>query len=271
MNNKSIIKRIIRKSRKILSRYQRNEDPAKERKKKACILGRKLRLKKNNYIYRNNALKPLFYLPFYRNDYIQQTILTEGTYYEIESLDFVFKEWENGRARKNVKGGCVLDIGANIGNHMLYFFFECEIKHAYCFEPIESTYNILKRNVEINNLENKVTLINSAVGASESLASVSFYDKTNIGATKISLENDGPIPVVSIDSLHVQDSIKLIKIDVEGFEKEVIEGCKETIAENKPYILIEIQPENFDCINMKLNDLGYQYIWLNGINYFFFV
>lgn len=270
MNNRNIIQRIIRKIRKTLRLNKTTQSPEQIRKKQAISIGKQLHLKQNGYIFTSTTQKPSFYLPLYKTDYIQQRILTEGTYYENDNLAFICKEWNNGAVSRNIAGGCILDIGANIGNHTLFFFFECGIKKAYCFEPIDSTFNILKHNIDINALTRNVTLVNSAVGEAKGTATMSFYDKTNIGSTQIALDKTGDIPVVSIDSMHIEDDVKLVKIDVEGFEKGVIDGCRETLSRCKPYIMIEIQPENFAYISDELSKLGYKHIQLTGINYLFF-
>ena len=269
INKKNLIKRIIRKGKKILHQNDNLQDPELARRRAARTQGRKLHLKRNGFIFKCSTLKPAFYLPLFEKDYIQQKILTEGTYYEYANLNYICKEWNNGVISQNIKEGCILDIGANIGNHTLYFFFECGIKKAICFEPIESTYNILKRNLEINDIIQNVSLVKSAVGASNGTASISHYDISNIGSTQISLNNSGDITVMSIDSMHIENNINLVKIDVEGFEKDVIDGSKETLAKCKPYIMIEIQPENFDYISNELSKMGYKYTQLTGINYLF--
>ncbi|MBO7478386.1 MAG: FkbM family methyltransferase [Salinivirgaceae bacterium] len=256
--------------RVLLSTIIRDKTPETIRREQAIKLGRKMRLRKNGFIFRCDNLKPSFFIPLYKEDYIQQRILTEKKYYEYENLNYICKEWENGKVLNSINNGCILDIGTNIGNHTLYFFFECGIKKAICFEPIKSTFDILHKNVEINGLNEKVELHNVAVGEDSGRSSVSHYDKTNIGSTQISLKEDGEIPVISIDSLNISDEIKLIKIDVEGFELNVIKGCIGTIKRYKPYIMIEIQNENLDFIVSELSKFGYDYIKLGGYNYFFF-
>ena len=271
MNRKHIITRSIRKMRKIMHIIPRGQDSDKERKHAAYKIGKQLKLKKNNYVFHCNELKPSFYLPFYRTDYIQQRILTEKQYYEKANLNYICHEWEGGRIGKDIANNCVLDIGANIGNHTLYFFFECGIKKSYCFEPVTSTFNILSKNIDINRLSDKTILVNAAVGAEKGAAYIIHYDKKNIGSTQISIERNGTIPVVSIDSLNIGEKIKLIKIDVEGFEVPVLKGCIQTIAKNKPYIMIEIQEANFDIIKSILLQYGYNYIHLDIHNYLFFI
>lgn len=272
MTNLSLFKRGIRKLQRMFhSSFRKHYSPNKLRKRKARTIGKRLQLKQNGYIFTCKTLKPSFYLPLYRQDYIQQEILTEGNYYEFENLDFICKHWDDGKVRAKIENGTLVDIGANIGNHTLYFFFECGIKKAYCFEPITSTFNILQKNITINSLEKKTKLINCAVGATESMASVSHYEKENIGATQISVDDNGRIPLIKLDSLQIEDVVDIIKIDVEGFEKQVIQGCLETINKNKPFILIEIQPENLDSICNTLHTIGYHHIQLIGINYLFYV
>ena len=268
---RNIIARAINKMKSIVLRIiPQNKDAAAIRKKSARKLGRQLRLKKKKYIFSCDTLSPLFYLPLYRTDYIQQRILTEKRYYEQDNLDYVSKKWNDGVVAKQIKNGCILDIGTNIGNHTLYFFFECEIKKAFCFEPINSTFEILKKNIEINNLKEKTVLNNVAVGAESGLSTIAFYDEKNIGSTQIALEENGKIPVVSIDTMQIDDPIKLIKVDVEGFEVNVLKGCIKTIEKYRPYILIEIQSENFETIQSLLSTYGYKYEKLNLANYFFF-
>lgn len=269
MNNRNIIRRIIRKIKKTLHLSETTQSPEQIRKKQAISIGKQLHLKQNGYIFTSSTIKPSFYLPLYKQDYIQQRILTEGTYYENDNLTNICKDWNNGIISQNIAGGSIIDIGANIGNHTLFFFFECGIKKAYCFEPIKSTFNILKHNIEINSLTQNVILINSAVGASKGNATMTFFDKSNIGSTQITLDKTGDIPVVSIDSMQIEDDVKLVKIDVEGFEKGVIDGCKETLSKHKPYIMIEIQPKNFSYISNELSKMGYRNIQLTGINYLF--
>lgn len=271
MNMKSIIKRCIRKIRKILKPKPHIISPEEIRREQAIVMGKQLKLSEHDFIFHCTNLKPRFYIPLYQTDYIQQRILTEETYYEHDSLNFICKEWKDGIVQHSIQNGCILDIGANIGNHTLYFFFECGIAHAYCFEPVPTTYDILQRNISLNNLTNKTTLINAAVGAQEGVATISHYDETNIGSTQIAITQSGSIPVRSIDSMDIQEHINLIKVDVEGFEVGVVEGCIKTIERNKPYIMIEIQEENFNRIIELLSPFSYKYHQLNVVNYLFYI
>jgi len=263
---KSVLKRIIRK----INRTFLPQDEASIRRRTAMKEGRFLCFRKPPYVYRTNGIKAKFYLPYYRTDYIQQKILSERNYYEAANLNYICKQWHNGHVGERLKGGQILDIGANIGNHTLFFFCECEIGYAHCFEPIESTRKLLKRNLEINDLLDKVEIHPVAVGEKPANAEVDFYDSNNIGSTSLKVSQTGEIPIVCIDNIKFDKRIDLIKIDVEGFELQVLKGCIRTISTHLPYLMIEIRDEYLDEIKKLLMPLNYKVERLSGINYFFY-
>lgn len=239
-------------------------------KKQARKEAKKIHLSKNSFIFSTTGLKAKFYLPNYKNDLIQQSIIYYKTYFEYSNLQKITQEWCHGLISKRIKNSVVLDIGSNIGNHTLYFILECDAKIVHCFEPVKSTFEILKKNIIINEVEDRVCLHNLAVGKKLGTASVDHYEPDNIGGTSIKYEDNGSIKVISIDALKIAEEISLVKIDVEGFEKEVIAGMLQTIDLYHPFILIEIQKENFDEILNQLQLLGYSYVHLGNIDYLFF-
>lgn len=227
-------------------------------------------LKKKSYIYSIPNLKAKFYLPLFKDDFIQQYIIYNKTYFEHDKLQFITQKWCNGLIGREIKNNILLDIGSNIGNHTLYFVLECDAKLVHCFEPIKSTFQILETNTKINKISNRVCLHNVAVGKCNGTATIEHYERENIGGTVLKEENKGDISVVSIDELGINDNICLVKIDVEGFEKNVIDGMIQTIKKCHPYIMIEIQERNFQYILNILQSFDYSFIHLGGIDYMFF-
>lgn len=73
-------------------------------KRQALKNGRIIGLEKRKYIYSTNKLAPMFYLPLYRSEYIQQNIVAKGNYYEFESLNYISKIAEGGAFLKPLKG-----------------------------------------------------------------------------------------------------------------------------------------------------------------------
>ena len=228
------------------------------------------KMKKNNYILKmRNGTR--FYLPYYKTDLIQNEIARTQNFFEIDILDKVLK-----RTLEKHNKGAFLDIGSNIGNHTLYMFQKDLVSLAYCFEPVQDTFQILEKNISINNLQNKVKLFNVGVGETQGKAQIASYTTSNTGMSQLKICNDGNIPIIAIDDLKIDQDISCIKIDVEGFELNVIKGMLNTIKKHKHILFIEIRNHFFDAILEKLQPLGYQFIKLeensesNVNNYLFF-
>ena len=163
----------------------------------------------------------------------------------------------------------MLDIGANIGNHSLYFSKVAGFKKIICFEPVEDTFNLLKKNVEINNLENVIFPQKVGVGKKEGKAKVLSYNIFNTGGAELEESEDGEIKIVSVDELELE-SVDFVKIDTEGFEKAVIEGAINTLKKYHPIIYIEILDKNYEYINEKLVEINYKCIDLGYDNYLYY-
>lgn len=216
-------------------------------------------IERNGFVAEFKNIKSKFYLPLYKSDLIQIRILLHRNYYERDNLDYICKRWKSGIIDKTIKNGTVLDIGANIGNHTLYYLNECDASKVYAFEPVEETFNMLTKNIEINQLESHVKLMKVGVGSRDGEASVSYSKERNTGETKIAMADGGGIKVVSIDGLNIPEKIGLVKIDTEGFELEVLKGMKETLKRDMPFIMIEIWEDNFEEASDLLVNLGYKY------------
>lgn len=222
-----------------------------------------LNMKRNNYVVKFDNLTSIFFLPYYKKDYIQRTILKTNNYYERQNLDFICKEWRKGVIGNIIRQTLVLDIGANIGNHSLYFLNECNAMGVYCFEPVKDTFRILKKNIVINNLSDRTILNNVGVGVKSGQAIIDQYDSNNIGSTTIELSKEGDIKVISIDELNIKEKIGLVKMDVEGFEISALKGMINTLRNNLPFISIEIRNHNKREALSILLQMGYKYIELD--------
>lgn len=219
------------------------------------------------YALRNYDVK--FYLPFWKTDLIQRQILFGDRYYEDQLLYFVTQKFRGGG---NLGQGTVIDIGANIGNHSIYFLKECGAGKVIAFEPVAETFHILKKNIEINGLESRAVLYNCGVGETRSKAAYKEYDLNNIGGTTLYDTMDGSIEICSIDELELEENIVLIKVDVEGYEEKVIKGALKTIRKNKPVIMLEAwdRSDTIENIIMILSDIGYEFQFIEAENYIFY-
>ena len=184
-------------------------------------------------VYHPRKTKSNFCLPLLSTDCIQRTIFLTDDYYERMTLDKVFSTYGNGMLKERInQGQAVLDIGANIGNHALYLCNECGAKKVYCFEPVESTYLVLKENVRLNHLEQKIVLYSIGLGEKEGNAFSAGYSVYNVGGTHLEDKTDGKIQIKKLDDMQIIDRVAFIKIDVEGMESSVLRGGMNLIREN---------------------------------------
>jgi len=138
-----------------------------------------------------------------------------------------------------------LDIGANIGSYTVLASGHIGAS-SITFEPIPSTFNSLKKNIEVNQLQNKVKALQVGVGSENTeLTFTTNLDSVNhvsLGKKTESAANTVQVKVVKIDEVLKQERFpSMIKIDVEGFETEVLNGMPATLNnESLKAILIEL-------------------------------
>ncbi len=152
-------------------------------------------------------------------------------------------------------GDTYIDIGANIGTTFIPAVKIIGQKgKAIAFEANPGTYKKFKKNVELNGILNQSTLYNFALGEKES--TIIFSNRKSDDTNNVLDEGSGiKIPLKKLDD--VLDSnisrIDLLKIDVEGYEKFVLEGAV-GILENTKCIFVEISEENFNRYNYTVSD-----------------
>lgn len=135
-----------------------------------------------------------------------------------------------------------VDIGANVGSYVL---LACGAAGArgLALEPVPSTYARLMDNLLVNNLLGRVRAINS--GASEAEQTLYFSadeDTTNHVVTGPRNENPTntiAVPTVAIDAILDGTEATILKIDVEGYEHEVIRGAQKSLSKANA-VIIEI-------------------------------
>jgi len=168
------------------------------------------------------------------------------------STDGIFEPFETNLVKKSIKkGDVVLDIGANIGYYTLVFAkLVGEQGKVFSFEPEPFNFNLLKKNVEINNYQN-VILQNSAVSNSEGKIKLYLSHEQSgthrIYPSEICSKDYVEVKMMRLDDYFKKNSlaekISFIKIDVEGAELGVLEGMESLLEQNKNLeILIEFIP-----------------------------
>ena len=142
-----------------------------------------------------------------------------------------------------------IDIGANFGIHtLLMASIVGESGKVLSFEPGNESFKELSKNIKLNKFNN-VIIKNEAIGDSNNKKVRFNDDKLNAGHSCIisSKKNKVQTREIIINSLdsHVKmfSNIKVVKIDVEGYEKHVLDGCKRLLTKNMVrYWIVEYAP-----------------------------
>ncbi|MDQ2090472.1 FkbM family methyltransferase [Marimonas arenosa] len=176
-------------------------------------------------------------LACYSFDLITTFIHLEGQY-ERDQLVLLARDVFPGLS----DGSACLDVGANIGNHSV--FFAQHFSKVISFEPHPRNFALLQVNA---GLSDRIVPLN--LGASSKAGTIEIVeDRTNLAASSIerSEGRDGnrvPFDLVRIDNVpEVQacEAVSFIKLDIEGHEAEAIEGARETIVRHHPVVMLEV-------------------------------
>ena len=139
--------------------------------------------------------------------------------------------------RMLAEGQVVVDVGANIG--ALTVPLAQVAKKVYAFEPQRAVFELLQRNVERCGVKEKVVALQKACGAESGRAALEVVQKANWGSATLKEGND--VEVVRLDDV-VEEKVGLLKVDVEGVEREVLQGA-ERVLEEGPLVFVEADRE----------------------------
>lgn len=156
------------------------------------------------------------------------------------------------------------DVGANVG---VYSVLASKVKKAttVCFEPLPETYEKLLDNLTINRLDN---VISYNIGLSFEKSKL-YFTKDKDTMNRVSIENTKNTEEVDVDTLDNMSEKhgipKVIKVDVEGFEFNVLKGAKNILqSEELEVIILELNGSgekfgfNDDEIHQSLMELGFE-------------
>ncbi|HET6514377.1 MAG TPA: FkbM family methyltransferase [Thermodesulfovibrionales bacterium] len=197
------------------------------------------------------------------SDLIQQNYL-RGQFFETKELEFIA-----GSVRPD---SVILEVGANIGNHAVYYEKFMNPSKVILIEPNPRAIRLLKSNLEINGCSSlDISKLGVGVGKERGLFSLNDKDPNNLGAAHLESDEAGGVEVFPIDEL-IQEKIDFMKIDVEEMEMEVLEGARNTITAFKPDILIEIMNNNVPAFENMLSDINYtvkhKFVNINAVNFY---
>lgn len=163
-------------------------------------------------------------------DMIKQVIVA-GDKWERHSFDLL--------AEHIVPGSVVVEVGAHIGTHTVRIGqLAGPWGRVYAFEPQRKIYRELHHNLALNGLTNVVALRMAIGSGATRVIEMNPTTPGNEGGTGVGAGGDAA-ELRSLDSFGFE-RVSVLKIDVETYENEVLDGAVDTIRRNRPVILIEI-------------------------------
>jgi FkbM family methyltransferase len=196
-----------------------------------------------------------------RNDFfIGRALEVYGEYggLELQTLQSMLKS-----------GDRVIEVGANIGSHTVGLAKRVGLSgKVYAYEPQRACYAALQAQTALNNLA-QVAAFNLGCGVKEGVFWYAPQDATkqgNFGAVELTTQRAAhmePARVMPLDILHRPDEpIRLIKVDAEGMETDVLGGGRALIGAQRPIIYVENdRAEKSRPLLETLFGLGYRAWW----------
>lgn len=148
-----------------------------------------------------------------------------------------------------------LDLGANIGSYTVLASRVCRAR-SIAIEPDPRTISFLQRNIEANKIEDRVEIVETALGAASGLARFSIgFDTTNRIVEDFSVTTR-EVRITALDSIVGDRRPTMIKMDVEGYEAEVLKGARQTLKMDS---LLAVEAETSDSeVIAALTEAGFE-------------
>ena len=212
---------------------------------------------RENHNYKNNEFNLLYeFNPvIFFNDTVSNEINIDGIY-EKNQLE---------KIKPFLNKDTFLDIGANLGNHTLYF--HKHFKNIYSFEPHPITYKLLEINTKY---KSNIKTCNFGLSDKKKNTKVVIRSQNNVGGEGYR-EYDNKEKIIedvffkNFDELfNFKNQLSFIKIDVEGNELDVLKSMKKNILNNQAIMFLEFDMKNFSQKNeiiMLLKSVGYNYFY----------
>ncbi|MSP03460.1 MAG: FkbM family methyltransferase [Acetobacteraceae bacterium] len=181
-------------------------------------------------------------------DHLAMAIRGTRTFYEIDVLMKCRERF--------LPGTIIVDAGANIGNHAIFFaaILNAQVE---AFEPYPPSHTLLELNIAANGLDGRISAHCCALGDHEGTGTLHSGPPGNLGATRFT-SGIGETAVRRLDDYTIPGPVGLMKVDVEGGEIPLLRGAAALIRRWRPDIMIEAgtAPE-FRATAAVLLEFGY--------------
>ena len=163
------------------------------------------------------------------------------------------------------EGGCVVDVGGNVGFYAIHQAPASGTGQVVVFEPSPTAFSRLSRNIEINRITN-AKLMNMAVGSYCGTAQFTEAQQSiNCHIANEERDETFEVPCTTLDAAlkHFEvDRVDVLKIDTEGYERAVLAGAKDTLPRVDRIVLelhgrVDEEERSIDAI---LRPVGFQIV-----------
>lgn len=169
-----------------------------------------------------------------------------------------------------------LDVGANIGYYSIKGKIFNPDLDVYSFEILDFNASILNKNIELNKLNISVQPVAVSNTNNTIKINVAPEDTVDVGYSVTDSKNLEGYNTISKKSItldrfaeikNIEHEEILIKMDIEGHEPAALEGAKNLLKNNQPYLIIEIvRKSTVKKINEIFKNLDYNYYWISKGN-----
>lgn len=185
------------------------------------------------------------------DDHIQ-SIIRSGSFYELEELELI--------ARVAGAPKRILDVGANIGNHSVYFAHRFDAELVAPVEPNPLVVSLLRENLRLNwRPSMDLRLVGAGLSDRRGSGEMIVASTANLGGARLDQTAGGSLPVYRGDDIFPDQAFDLIKIDVEGMELAVVAGLSEVLRRSDATVFLEVLIGNIDEAIAQMQALGYRY------------
>jgi len=186
------------------------------------------------------------------SDWIPWNIFIHGCYISEAGYESFMLEKASGAE-------VIMDVGANIGYYSVQFSDMADGK-VYSFEPMSYQYSVLKRNLELNGIENVIP-VKRIVSNTSGEKRIYYSCPDNTGASSLVKESGEheDIQAIILDEFCEEQEvarIDLMKIDVEGHEMDVLRGMAGILRQQRVrHLFVEISGENLEKAGSSVQEL----------------
>jgi FkbM family methyltransferase len=178
-------------------------------------------------------------------------------FHEVQTRSFLRRHFAGRRA-----GGVFVDVGAHCGS--LSIPFESFFEKVLSIEPLPDNYRALERNIALNDLQPKITAFNLAAGATNARGTL-FIEKDD---TSSLIRMEAPAGSLDVTVRPIDDvlndegvqaaEVRLLKVDVEGAEMDVLAGARDLLEKGSPILVLEANTAAAkNSLEMFMERMGY--------------